>query len=99
MNMYLRKWESFDVEKIAKSLFVIGELSGECFSCHKVGIAIGSRGCPECKQEFLYIGFRRRIDSSSLQRFVSKYPHSTFIDFDDFKKATGKKDARKLLDM
>ena len=99
MRVFLRKWEQLDINTIGKHLFVIGELSGECFSCRRVGIPVKTRHCPDCKTEFNYIAFRRKIDSHSIARFHADFPSATFIDFDDFKKAVGKREARKLLDI
>ena len=58
MRGFLRVWQECDLQDIEKYLIVVGELSSECFACHKVG-----------------------------------------IDFEDFKKSIGKRDARKLLDI
>jgi len=99
VKVFLRAWYKFDVDDIKNSLFVVGELSGECFSCHKVGVSIGEKTCPQCKKEFKFIAFRRRADFSVIERFRKMYPKEVFIDFDDFKKAIGKSSARKLLDI
>lgn len=99
MNTFLRIWQEIDIENIKKNLFVVGELSGECFSCRNVGISFNEKQCPSCKQEFRYIAFRRKINLHSIKRFKDKYPKACFIDFDDFKKAIGKSQAHKILDV
>ncbi len=97
VKYFLRVWEELDLEEIKNHLLVIGELSGECFSCHKVGIKIEEKRCPQCRKEFKYIGFRRKINSSSIAKFRKIYPEVKFIDFEDFKKALFKKEAKKIL--
>ncbi|MCM8823550.1 MAG: hypothetical protein NC822_02630 [Candidatus Omnitrophica bacterium] len=99
MKVFLRTWQEFELEDIEKSLFVIGEINGECFACHTIGIGLKERFCPNCKQEFKYIAFRRKIDGSWLNRFREIHPRACFIEFDDFKKFFSKKEARKLLDI
>ena len=99
MGVFLRIWQEANLKDITKNLFVIGELSGECFSCHNLGISLKEKSCPYCNKEFKYIGFRRKIDLNSIKRFRQQFPEALFIDFDDFKKATGKDQARKLLDI
>jgi hypothetical protein len=99
MENFLRIWREVDLKNIANNLFVIGELSGECFLCHNLGIKIGEKKCPHCGAFFNYIGFRRPINQSTLKRMKDKYPNATIIDFNDFKKITSKKQARRLLDI
>ena len=99
MESYLRVWKKLDLVKIQKHLFVIGELTGECFACHHLGIEMSAARCPACMAPFRYIGFRRKIDVHGIQRFKKSFPDALFIDFDDFKKALDKSEARKLLDM
>jgi len=99
MSHFLRVWNELDLEKIKKNLFVVGELTGECFSCHEIGISLTYINCPHCKAEFKYISFRRKIDTVSVKRFKDKFPQSLLIDFDDFKKGDNKTKAHKLLDL
>lgn len=97
--MFLRVWQNLNLEDVRKSLFIIGELSGECFSCHNLGISLKEKRCPSCKQEFKYIAFRRKLDMHTINKFKAEFPKATFIDFEDFKRATSKKEARKILDI
>ncbi len=96
---WLRLWEEIDLADIETHLLVVGDLSAECFGCHKVGIDSKARACPECSAIFKYIGFRRKLQASYLHKVRGERPRITIIDFDDFKKSTGKRDARKLLDL
>ncbi len=99
MKAFLRMWQKFNTDDIKNSLFVVGELSGECFSCHKIGIPLGEKRCPACNNEFKFIAFRRKVNFSIIERFKDKYPQGIFIDFDDFKKAIGASYVRKILDI
>jgi uncharacterized paraquat-inducible protein A len=66
MKGFLRIWSKLDLKEIENHLIVVGELSSECFSCHKVGISSKARECPYCGTKFKYMGFRRKINSSYL---------------------------------
>ena len=96
---WLRLWEDLDLADVEKHLLVVGDLSAECFGCHKVGINSKARACPECSAIFKYIGFRRKLQISYLRKVRDERPRIAIIDFDDFKKSLGKRDARKLLDI
>jgi predicted RNA-binding Zn-ribbon protein involved in translation (DUF1610 family) len=99
MGELLRVWRRFDLKEVEKHLLVVGELSSECFSCHKVGIDLTSRECPNCGVIFKYMGFRRKINANYLSKIKREYPEVALIDFEDFKRALGKKEARKILDI
>ncbi len=99
MKSYIRVWKSLDLKDIESHLLVVGELSCECFSCHKIGIKPGESSCPNCGCKFKYVGFRKKINSSLIARFKKMYPDVDFVDFEDFKKAISKKEAKKILDV
>jgi hypothetical protein len=96
---FLRVWQGLEILDIEKHLIVVGELSAECFSCHKIGIDVKANLCPNCATHFKYMGFRRHVDGGYIHRLKEELPHLTFIDFEDFKKLIGKREARKLLDI
>lgn len=98
MKTFLRVWHERDLKNIEEHLFVLGELSGECYKCHTIGIELRDT-CPACHTTFKYIGFRRKITLHYVAKFKEQHPHLECIDFDDFKKALSKKEARKLLDI
>ena len=99
MRGFLRVWQECDLQDIEKYLIVVGELSSECFACHKVGIERKAQNCPNCGVYFKYMGFRRKLQMSYLRKMKEEFPQLVFIDFEDFKKSIGKRDARKLLDI
>lgn len=97
MRQFIRVWKELDLKEIEQSLLVIGELSAECYSCRKLGIEIKSYVCPQCGVAFKYVGFRRRVNPSYLNRIKEDFNGLVFIDFDDFKAMVNKRDARDLL--
>ena len=99
MKALLRTWQEFDLKDVEKFLIVHGELSAECYACHKIGLELKAISCSNCGTYFKYIGFRRKVTISYLHKLRQETPHLTLIDFDDFKKATGNQDARRLLDL
>ena len=99
VKSFTRVWEEIDLADVEKHLLVVGDLSAECFGCHKLGIDSKARACPDCSAIFKYIGFRRKLQISYLRKVREERPRIVIIDFDDFKKSTGKRDARKLLDL
>ncbi|MDD5583935.1 MAG: hypothetical protein PHV55_02625 [Candidatus Omnitrophica bacterium] len=99
MKGFLRVWQGLDLEDIEKHLIVVGELSSDCFACRKVGIDSKAHTCPGCGVTFKYMGFRRHADGGYVHKMREELPHLTFIDFEDFKKLIGKREARKLLDI
>jgi hypothetical protein len=99
MVSFLRVWQSVDVQDIEKHLIVVGELSAECFSCHKIGVDIKATACPNCNTFFKYMGFRRHADGAYIHKLREELPRMVFVDFEDFKKVIGKREARKLLDI
>ncbi len=99
MKSFLRVWEFLDLDDIEKHLFVLGELSGECFSCHKIGLKLPLKECPNCHTQFRYIGFRRKVHPSLIDKLKKENPQFQLIDFDDFKRALSRKEAKKFLDI
>lgn len=99
MRSFVRVWKELELLDIEKHLIVVGELSAECFSCHKVGINSQSATCPNCGVGFKYMGFRRIVRPAYLAKVRQENPAIIFIDFEDFKKSLGKRDARNLLDI
>jgi len=99
MKHYLRTWRKFDLQDIEKCLIVVGELSAECFSCRCMGLNSKTKVCPDCKVTFKYMGFRRNLRPAYLLEVKANNPEIVLIDFEDFKKSLGKREARKLLDI
>ena len=99
MKGFVRVWKELDLLDVEKHLIVVGDLASECFSCHKIDLTAKTAVCPACGAAFKYMGFRRHLTMGYLKQVREELPHLVFIDFEDFKKAVGKHDARKLLDI
>lgn len=96
---FIRVWEQLDIDKVKDSLVLIGELSAQCYMCKSIGIKFQNGLCSNCGREFKYMGFRRKVDSGYLNKIREDFPHMKLIDWEDFKRAVGKKDARSFLDI
>ncbi|MFH1519983.1 MAG: hypothetical protein ABIE75_05405 [Candidatus Omnitrophota bacterium] len=99
MRGFLRIWQELDLADVEKHLIVAGDLSAECFCCHKLGLELKARACPECAAIFKYMGFRRKVQFNYLRKVKEQQPRIIFIDFEDFKRSLGQREARKLLDL
>ena len=77
-----------DLDEIGQYLLIIGELSGDCNKCRKVGIDYNKTfSCPECKTDFKYVASRRPegFPFHILKKLLESKPSLVFIDFKDFK--------------
>ncbi len=89
----IRVWKEMDVSDIEKHLLIAGEVTGDCSSCRELGINYSSvKACPQCGNEFKYIATRFH----EIRKIKQKRPDLIFIDFEDYKKATGKIKAKGL---
>lgn len=100
---WMRCWKQFSVDEIKKSLIIIGDLTADCYACKEVGLRYDSiQTCPNCGVTFRFVSSRQAAGNAptryrDVQRITSRRPDLTFIDFDDFKKLTGKSQAYELL--
>lgn len=93
MNEPIRVWKEIEVEDLSKHLLIVGLLTGDCASCKELGIDYASaKTCPACGVTFKYIASR----SKEVRKILHKRPDLIFIDFEDYKKATGSLKARNL---
>lgn len=82
----IRVWTELDIEEVSKHLVVVGEVTADCYNCKELGIDyIALKSCPKCNAQFKYIASR----SHETRKIKNRRPDLIFIDFDDFKKATG----------
>ncbi|MBU1148121.1 MAG: hypothetical protein KKD11_07180 [Candidatus Omnitrophica bacterium] len=94
MGEFIRVWKEFDIKDISEHLLVVGDLTGDCSKCRELGIDYSkARSCPQCDTEFKYIASRTR----DAKRIKHKRPDLICIDFEDYKRASGKLKARDLL--
>ena len=82
---------------------MIGDLSADCYSCKELGLSVDStKICPNCGVTFRFVTSRQSAGNApgryrDVQRITSRRPELIFIDYDDFKKITGKSQAYELL--
>ncbi|MBI4397797.1 MAG: hypothetical protein HY586_01575 [Candidatus Omnitrophica bacterium] len=100
---WLRVWKQYSVEEIKKSLLIIGELSADCYACKELGLHYDSvKECPNCGIPFRFVTSRQAAGNApsryrDVGRITSRRGDLIFIDYDDFKKLTGKSQAYELL--
>ena len=91
---FLRVYKEFDIDDVSKHLIILGELLATCSNCSKLGLQLSTRTCPECKTEFRYATFSPSKDKESQMHKIVKMADLIFIDYDDFKRITGKLKAK-----
>ena len=101
---FLRTWQHFDLEEVEKHLLIVGDVSGDCAACRELGISyIEAKSCPRCKVAFKYVT-SRRLETHPGERFQivsrmrQKRPDLVFIDYEDYKRTTGRKKAREFFE-
>ncbi len=86
---YLRTGREFDFDEVSKHLLVVGELSGDCFSCREFGIDYTrEKYCPQCKTDFRYISYRKNADSVTtalIAKLCSRRPDLVYVEYSDIK--------------
>lgn len=96
MAEWVRVYEKLDPEEVKKALLVQGDLSAECFNCHKVGLKRDVLECPQCGAKFKYFGLRKASQLKPVRHLEGKVK---FIDFEDFSREFKRRKAKNLLDI
>ncbi len=98
--MWIRVWKDEHLAEIQAHLMVVGDLKGNCASCKELNLDYKTaRQCPHCGTQFKYIT-SRRFESHPGERFQIVKRLSdirkdlTWIDYDDYKKLTGREKAK-----
>ncbi len=100
---WLRVWKQYPIEEIKKALIIMGDLSADCYACKEVGLSYDAdKTCPNCGVTFQYVTSRQAAGNAptryrDVHRITSRRPDLIFVDYDDFKKLTGKSQAYELL--
>ena len=100
--MYLRIWQKCDIPEITKQLLIVGDLTADCTACRELGIDyVTAKVCPGCGVQFRFIAARStgpldRERMGNVKRIKERRPDLTFIDYQDYKDATGKQNAREF---
>ncbi len=102
MKAWLRTWQEKELSEIEKHLLIIGDALGDCAQCRELGLDYKSvKQCPNCKTSFRYIT-SRRFETNPGERFhIVKRMNEMrndllWIDYDDYKKLTGRQKAREF---
>jgi len=97
---YLRTYKLFDIEEVKEHLLIMGDLTADCASCRALGIdPYRAQACPQCQTPFKYMT-SRRVDTHPGERFQfarrmqEKRPDLMLIDYSDYTKTLGQKQAR-----
>ncbi len=86
----IRIYKKFHVDEVKEHVLVCGDLSANCSKCSAVGIKTTADKCPECATTFKYVTFRNiKGNMPKIQKLINEKSDLVFIDYDDFKKATG----------
>jgi len=86
----IRIFKKFHIDEVKEHVLVCGDLTANCSKCNAVGIKLNSDTCPECGTEFKYVTFRSlKGNIPKILKAAYEKPNLIFIDYDDFKHATG----------
>lgn len=100
--MYIRVWQTCDIEALKKHLLIVGDVTADCAACRELGIDwVAAKDCPKCRTVFRFIASRLtgpldRNRGATVKRIKEKRPDLTFIDHEDYKEITGKQQAREF---
>ena len=99
-KIIVRVAQEHDFETLSGHLIVVGELTGECFACHHVGIDYSrEKYCPGCKTDFRYIASRHKAsenNSGLLARLTQRRPDLTYVEYQDIKDTSDRQKARDI---
>jgi uncharacterized Zn finger protein (UPF0148 family) len=95
----LRIWQEISIDEIKEQIVIVDDTFGHCPNCKEIGIELkGLTHCPSCSREFNYVTSKEASHGKHdiVVRIRKKLPHMTFVDYDDYIKAVGQKDAQNL---
>lgn len=96
-HKFLRAYQKFDMDEVKSHLLICGELSAHCAQCNTLGLKFDTSRCPQCQAEFKYITFRNiKENMPKIQKLNETNPRLTFVDYDDFKRITGRLKAQEF---
>lgn len=94
--MYIRIWQSCDIQEITKHLLIVGDVTADCAACRELGIDyLATKSCPKCNTVFRFIACRNSA-GGAVKRIKERRGDLTFIDYGDYKEITGKQSAREF---
>ena len=94
MSFYIRVWQACDIQELGKHLLIVGDITADCRNCRELGVDYAhAKNCPKCGTDFHFIAVRNS-SGGAVKRIKERRPDLTFIDYEDYKHATGKQSAR-----
>lgn len=99
-NFFVRVAREINYDDVSKHLLIVGELTGDCFSCRQVGIDYTrEKYCPQCKTDFKYIAYRKpsaMITGAQIARLCQRRPDLTYVEYGDIKEISDKRKAKDI---
>ncbi len=99
-NRFIRVAQERDIEEVMKHLIVVGELTGDCFSCRHIGIDYSrEKYCPGCQTDFRFISYRSMglmAPSAQVARLCQRRPDLTYVEYADIKEFADRKKAKDI---
>lgn len=99
MKAWIRVWQEKELTEVEKHLLIVGDTLADCGQCRELGLDYrNATRCPKCGTTFSYIT-SRRFESHPSERFhIVKRLSQTrsdlvWIDYDDYRKITGRQKA------
>lgn len=95
---FIRVWREVDIGEMENHLLVVGHLRSDCANCKELGLDLSEKKCPKCGTEFKYASTRVTGEHkfSTLIKIKNKRPDLICVDFDDFKRMSGKSKAQQF---
>ncbi len=87
-NYFIRVAQEVSFDLVSKHLLVVGDLTGDCFSCRELGIDYArEKYCPGCKTDFRYICFRKSafVSCAQISKLCQKRPDLVYVEYGDIK--------------
>ncbi|MFA5039309.1 MAG: hypothetical protein WC732_06475 [Candidatus Omnitrophota bacterium] len=95
---FLRVAQELDYDVVSSHLLIVGELTGDCFTCRQVGIDYSrEKYCSQCGTDFRYISLRKSADAvkgGMLARICQKRPDLTYVEYSDVKEIADRRKAK-----
>lgn len=96
----IRVARELEFEDIKKHLLIVGELTGDCFSCRQVGIDYSrEKYCPQCKTDFRFISYRKSMGSATaaqVAKISARRPDLTYVEYNDIKEISDRQKAKNI---
>lgn len=100
MNVLIRTVREFDLADVSSHLLVVGDLTGDCYSCRELGLDyLKVKTCPNCKTDFRYVTSRKSniAGLKPLSDLHKRRPDLVCIDFYDLKQHKDREKAKNFL--